>query len=223
MILCGSEVKIEILVSADDPFCRDFAEQKKEESSTMEMLNKRFTYTVRLAGALVVLLAWGSSSAQGAAGDPFLLLLKGVYQPAKNAPNLGLTGVNLNDGSFSVTDIHRVSSGPGDAPNGEVIGKFYVQFSGGSLAVYDLPGGAIKMQFTAGGFPTVVPDGQGGVYLEGTFELTVVDATGIYRSFVGGYNHMVDRLHKLASGQFDESCFCIISLPEALALWWSSN
>jgi hypothetical protein len=36
-------------------------------------------------------------------------------------------------------------------------------------------------------------------------------ATGIYRSFAGGHNHMVDRLHNLANGSFDEFCFCIIS------------
>jgi len=173
--------------------------------------------------ALLALMLFSATPRAAAdSGDPFLLLLKGIYQPVTNAPNLGLPGINLNDGSFSVTDIHRVSTVPGAAPSGEVVGRFYVQFHW-SLAVYDLPGGAIEMQFTAGGFPTSIPDGQGGVYLEGTFELTVLNATGIYRRFIGGHNHMVDRLHQLASGEFDESCFCIISLPEALALWWSSN
>ena len=173
--------------------------------------------------ALLALMLFSATPRAAAdSGDPFLLLLKGIYQPVTNAPNLGLPGINLNDGSFSATDIHRVSTVPGAAPSGEVVGRFYVQFHW-SLAVYDLPGGAIEMQFTAGGFPTSIPDGQGGVYLEGTFELTVLNATGIYRRFIGGHNHMVDRLHQLASGEFDESCFCIISLPEALALWWSSN
>ena len=55
------------------------------------------------------------------------------------------------------------------------------------------------------------PDGQGGAYLEGTFELVVPEATGIYRDFQGGHNHMVDRLHQLANGSLDEFCFCIIS------------
>jgi hypothetical protein len=32
------------------------------------------------------------------------------------------------------------------------------------------------------------PDGLGGNYLEGTFELTIMDATGIYRDFKGGHN-----------------------------------
>jgi len=57
-----------------------------------------------------------------------------------------------------------------------------------------------------------VPDDQGGQVLEGTFELTVLEATGIYKPFVGGHNHMVDRLHFLApgdgSGGIDEYCFC---------------
>ena len=78
------------------------------------------------------------------------------------------------------------------------------------------------MQFTGQSLPqTIVGDGQGGNYLEGTFELTVVDATGIFSVYKGGHNHMVDRFHALASGQVDESCFCIISVPGGLALWWS--
>ena len=44
------------------------------------------------------------------------------------------------------------------------------------------------------------PDGAGGNYLEGTFELTIVEATGIYAAFKAGHNHMVDRLHQLAEG-----------------------
>ena len=61
--------------------------------------------------------------------------------------------------------------------------------------------------------PNPVP----GRYLEGTFELTILEATGIYQPFVGGHNHMVDRLHFLppgdGSGGFDEYCFCFISRP----------
>ena len=58
-----------------------------------------------------------------------------------------------------------------------------------------------------------VDDGHGGYFLEGTEELTILEATGIYRSFVGGHNHMVDKLHFLASGGIDEYCFCNISSP----------
>jgi len=60
-----------------------------------------------------------------------------------------------------------------------------------------------------------VDDGQGGRFLEGTFELTILEGTGIYKPFVGGHNHMVDKLHFLApgdgSGGVDEYCFCFIS------------
>ena len=64
---------------------------------------------------------------------------------------------------------------------------------------------------------TTVDDGLGGVYKSGTFELTILEATGIYRSFEGGHNHMVDRLHFLTpgngSGGLDEYCFCFITRP----------
>ena len=153
--------------------------------------------------------------------DPFILLLKGVYQPVVHGPNLGLHSVNLSDGSYSVTRIYPVFgiSKEGDAiDQDKAIGKFYVQFAG-NLCAYDLPGGAIAMKFNsvpAGappGFNGFVPfpDGKGGQYLEGTFELKILEATGVYSAFQGGHNHMVDRLHQLASGQYDEFCFCDIS------------
>jgi hypothetical protein len=87
------------------------------------------------------------------------------------------------------------------------------------LGAYDLPDGAIAMRFApapAGAPPGLngfvpFPDGQGGFFLEGTFELTILEATGAYRAFKGGHNHMVDRLHQLANGHFNEYCFCNIS------------
>ena len=197
------------------------------------MRRKHWTYASLISGssgiaaALAVLLL---SPAPAVAADrangsesPMVLLLSGVYQPAVNVPDIGLSTVNLNDGTFSTTQIHTVNRVPGGPSEDDAaIGHFYVQFNG-SLAAYDLPGGAIAMQFTAGGFPTVVQDGHGGVYLEGTFELTIIEATGIYKNLVGGHNHMVDRLHRLASGQFDESCFCIISAKGSLPIWWTSD
>ena len=51
-------------------------------------------------------------------------------------------------------------------------------------------------------------------------ELIIPEATGIYKSFIGGHNHMVDRAHVLTRGAFDENCICMISLPSALPLWW---
>ena len=70
------------------------------------------------------------------------------------------------------------------------------------------------MRFTDSDF-IFVDDGQGGRFLEGTFELTILEATGVYKPFVGGHNHMVDKLHFLAPGTapggVDEYCFCFIS------------
>jgi hypothetical protein len=170
-----------------------------------------------IGGAMAaLLLSSGRVMAQGAhvsPDDPFILLLKGVYQPVPvgqgPADNLGLTTFNLNDGSFSRTLIYPVFGVPESREQGHAIGNFYVRFGEG-LCAYDLPGGAIAMRFTSGGF-TPHPDGVGGTFLEGTFELTILEATGVYSAFRGGHNHMVDRLHHLANGQFDEFCFCIIS------------
>jgi hypothetical protein len=149
--------------------------------------------------------------------DSFVLLLKGIYEPVVHAPNLGLSMVNLKDGSYSKTLIYPVSGVPGVPGNTNVnksIGDFYVQIGTGDHCAYHVPGGSFAMQFTGSDF-IFVPDGVGGQYLEGTFELTVLEATGIYRSFVGGHNHMVDKLHFLApgdgSGGLDEYCFCFIS------------
>jgi hypothetical protein len=155
------------------------------------------------------------------AEDFFILLLAGVYQPVLpgQGPNLRLSasGVNLNDNTYSVTRIYPVfgiANEGGVIDQDKAIGNFYAQFRSGqatgNLCAYQLPGGAIAMQFTSGG-STPHPDREGGFYLEGTFELTILEATGIYRDFQGGHNHMVDRLHQLADGQFDEFCFCNIS------------
>ena len=172
-----------------------------------------------IGGALAALLSSaGRVMAQGAAvpSDPFVLLLKGVYQPVApgTGPDLGLSqaGVNLNDGSYSKTQIYpvHIEGIPCGTNEDTAVGAFYVQFNG-SLAVYQVPEGAIAMRFICGGFEPGVPDGLGGHYLNGTFELTILEATGIYRSFQGGHNHMVDRLHQRTDGSFDEYCFCFIS------------
>jgi opacity protein-like surface antigen len=180
-----------------------------------------------MGGALAALLS-SRAAAQGVSvpHDPFILLLQGIYQGGPpvpsangNGPNLGLslTKVTIDDGSFSRTLIYPVF-GIAGSPN-EPIGNFYVQFSG-NLCAYDLPGGAILMQFKDGKgaavqrnftFATIIPDKVGGYYLKGTFELTILEATGVYSSFAGGHNHMVDTLHQLSDGNYDESCFCHIS------------
>jgi hypothetical protein len=61
------------------------------------------------------------------------------------------------------------------------------------------------------------------VFLQETWELTILNATGIYSPYQGGHNHMVDRADALASGLFDENCYCIISVGGGSPLWWTSN
>jgi len=195
-----------------------------------------------LVGALVTLAsvplqaAGASANPTGQPADTFVILLSGPYKPVPQKPvvdcmELGLLDVNLCDGSFSTTKIFPVSGLPlgasGQATTGEgpssgerqaenTIGNFYVQFAGIHVA-YDLPGGALTMVFTGNNL-TPVPDGQGGTYVIGTIQLEITEATGIYASFVGGHNNMVDILHQLADGSFVEHCYCIISRPSATAI-----
>jgi len=58
-----------------------------------------------------------------------------------------------------------------------------------------------------------VPDGHGGTFFVGTVQLDITEATGIYQSFLGGHNTMVDILRQLPNDTFVEYCFCIISRP----------
>src|SRR6516164_2711409 len=65
---------------------------------------------VWIGGAMGALLASGrllAQDQQGPVNNPFILLLKGIYQPA-HLPNLGLEGVNLNDTSYTKTKIYLV-------------------------------------------------------------------------------------------------------------------
>ena len=72
------------------------------------------------------------------------------------------------------------------------------------------------MRFT-GSDVVSVDDGHGGTFVNGTWELTILEATRRYRNLVGGHNQMVDTLHLLApgdgSGGAVEYCFCFISRP----------
>lgn len=147
--------------------------------------------------------------------DSFIVLLKGLYQPVTHGPNLGLSTVDLSDGSYSKTRIYPVQGTPGGKDPNKPIGDFYTQLDG-DLAAYHIPGGSFSMRFTDSDFH-FEDDGHGGRFLVGTFELTILEGTGIYKPFVGGHNHMVDKLHFLppgdGSGGLDEYCFCNISRP----------
>ena len=161
---------------------------------------------------------------------PFVILLRGTYKRVVRCPDLGLSLVNVCDGSYLTTKIYPVSGlpeedeedreeanrgnrrGDRDRETEAAIGNFYVAPGMGKPVAYDLPGGALSMVFTVNNL-TPVPDGQGGTFLVGTLELNITEATGVYQSFVGGHNKMVDILHRLASGTFVEHCNCIISRP----------
>jgi len=195
---------------------------------------KSLTRAAWIAVALVIgLVSSGPVMAEEKpeASDPIVLLLKGIYKPVVHGPNLGLAGVNLNDGTWTTTEIHTVTSVPASTDHDTaVIGHFYSQ-NNSPLVAYDLPGGAILMTFTGGNWGTPIPDGQSGFYYQETWELTILKATGIYSKYVGGHNHMVDKFHSLFgdfltnpnAGPFDENCYCIISVAGSLPLWWSSN
>jgi hypothetical protein len=160
-----------------------------------------------LLGTVVTLLSTPVHAAAPASADrgrqpadTFSILLEGPYKPVAegHGPDLGLTTVDLSDGSFSKTKIFRVSGlpeedkehGNRDGEAKKPIGTFYVQFAGSSAA-YDLPGGSISMVFTGSNVQNV-PDGQGGNYTIGIFDLDIPEATGRFESFVGGHNKMVD-------------------------------
>ena len=191
-------------------------------SESTRVVSRRRFFGGAMAGAAAMLSAservWADDDDRPS--DPFILLLKGLYHPAPQLPDLGLSGVNLADTSYITTKIYPIFGVAGSRDQDEAIGRFYVSFSN-PVCIYDLPDGAIAMRFARNpvlkdiGFNTWVPfpDGKGGLFLEGTFELSILDATGIYKRFNGGHNHMVDRLHQLdaAGTKFDEFCLCNIS------------
>jgi hypothetical protein len=191
-------------------------------SESTHAVSRRGFFGGAIVGAAAMLSApepvWADNDNRP--NDPFIVLLKGRYRPAPQLPDLGLSGVDLDDTSYITTRIYPVFGLPGSRDHGEAIGRFYVSFAN-PVCIYDLPHGAIAMQFAGDpvipdiGFNTFVPfpDGKDGFFLEGTFELSILDATGIYRRFKGGHNHMVDRLHQLdaAGTKFNEFCFCNIS------------
>jgi hypothetical protein len=193
----------------------------KLSESTGDVSRRRF-FGGAIVGAAAMLSApeavWADDDRRP--NDPFIVLLKGLYRPAPQLPDLGLSGVNLADTSYITTKIFPVFGVPGRHDSDDAIGRFYVSFTN-PVCIYDLPDGAIAMQFAGSpvipdiGFNTFVPfpDGKGGFFLEGTFELSILDATGIYKRFKGGHNHMVDRLHQLdaAGTRFNEFCFCNIT------------
>ena len=208
------------LRSGGEPALEDSMLSKFSESAPV--VSRRTFFGGAVAGAAALLSASTPVRADEdrRLHDPFIVLLTGLYHPVAVLPDLGLSGVNLDDSSYMTTKIYPIFGVPGSQDQDDAIGQFYVSFTN-PVCVYDLPDGAMAMQFAGApvlkdvGFNTFVafPDGKGGLFLEGTFELSILDATGIFKRFKGGHNHMVDRLHQLdaAGTKFDEFCFCNIS------------
>ena len=172
-----------------------------------------------LGGALVALLPLPEQAMarqqRRAQHDLLVVMLKGLITPVANGPDLGLSTVNLSDGSYSTTKIYPVIGLPGHPSQKVPIGDFYVQLAASPmLCAYTLPGGNIAMEFTSSDVATVA-DGHGGNFIEGTYELTILEATGRFHYLAGGHAQMVDKLHLLApgngSGGIDEYCFCFIT------------
>jgi hypothetical protein len=184
------------------------------QTNSTAVISRRTAIGGAIGGGLITLLAPQLATALEGGRKPasLVLLLRGLYQPVVDGPDLGLSTVDLSDGSYFTTKIYPVSGVPGHTNVLKAIGDFYTQFTGNRCA-YDLPDGAIAMKFTPRSNTESVPDGSGGSYLQGTFELKIPEATGRYRSFVGGHNRMVDSLHLLESGDADEFCVCLISRP----------
>ena len=177
------------------------------------VISRRAALGGAVGGALVTLLARPELALAKGSSEPatLVVLLRGLYQPVVDGPDLGLSKVDLSDGSYSTTKIYPVRGVKNQTDVLESCGDFYVQFEG-NLCAYDLPGGAIAMKFTDSNTENV-DDGSGGTYVQGTWELKIPEATGRYQKFVGGHNTMVDSLHLLASGDADEFCVCLISRP----------
>jgi len=166
-----------------------------------------------IVGALVALLSFaGEALSQPApTSDPFVILLDGFWEPAGAVPgNLGLVLPHLSNGVYKKVTIYNLASGfPG--PTDEVVGTAYALGGEGFIA-YDLLKGALTAKFVGNNLVTTT-NADGSRTMTGTYELNILEATGVYQSFVGGHIHMVDVLKYNSDGTILEHCFCHISPP----------
>ncbi len=175
---------------------------------------KSFIQASLIVGTLLALLSSAEEALAQAAvpSNPFVDVLLGIFQPVVHAPNLGLSQVNLNDGSYSQIPIYDISGLPGTTLD-KPVGTFYVGGPNGDLCAYHYPGGSISAIFlNMIGTTTYDPDGSGSWTFVGTEDLNILEGTGIYQPFAGGHIHMVDLLKFRASdGAYIERCFCYVS------------
>ena len=150
-----------------------------------------------VVGTLVAVLSFaGEALGQAVApSNPFVILLDGYWVPAGDGVHLQVT----------IYDIDSGSPGPTD----KVVGTAYA-FGPDDLIAYDLGKGTLTAQFVGMDIVITHPD-DGSETWTGTWELNILEATGIYNSFVGGHIHMVDVLKFNSDGTILEHCFCHIS------------
>jgi hypothetical protein len=178
--------------------------------------NKEYTFAALAAMLLfqTQITRAGDHGKPVAPSNPFVTLLEGIFEPVAEVPDLGLAR-EINDGTVAKITIYNVDSGiPG--PTEQVAGTFYVQL-GGDLCAYEFPKGNLLARFTMVDdvviSNTLYPDPDVGPswILVATWELEILEATGIYQSFVGGHIHMVDRLEYRDGVGLVEHCFCHFS------------
>lgn len=151
----------------------------------------------------------GDNGQQAVPSNPFVILLQGTFEPVVHGPDLGLSQVDLNDGTYSKVSIYGVSGIPGTKKD-KAVGTLYGSMVDGLFA-YHLAGGSFSAKLLSS---DTVPsfDDAGGMYIKGTYELDLLEATGIYRPFAGGHIHMVDILYITVAGVFEEiGCYCHVS------------
>ena len=174
------------------------------------------TALAALAATLLFQTSIARADDHGKAVPPsnrFVVLLEGTFELAGVVPDFGLDLPDLNNGLYQTVPIYNLDSGvPG--PTDEVVGTFYA-LGGEGFFAYDLGKGALTAMMIDGtSVVERIPDAVGnGFTLAGTYELDILEATGIYRSFAGGHIHMVDVLHITPGTPIVrvEHCFCYIS------------
>lgn len=76
------------------------------------VITRRTAIGGAIGGALVTMLARPELATAEEGDRPLaalVLLLKGLYQPVVDGPDLGLSRVDLSDGSYSTTKIYPVT------------------------------------------------------------------------------------------------------------------
>ncbi len=85
------------------------------QTNSQAVISRRTAIGGAMGAGLITLLAPQLSMADEGREKPasLVVLLKGLYQPVVDGPDLGLSTVDLSDGSYSTTKIYPVSGVPG--------------------------------------------------------------------------------------------------------------